>query len=385
MPDVRAITLCQALFSVILCITSIADSFADSSLKLGGEAVYQGKYELQLPLGLPAELFIVPKDNLLTADKVELGRMLFFDTRLSADGKVSCATCHQPRNAFTDGRRQSQGIGAQTGGRNAPTLVNRAFASAQFWDGGTASLEEQARKPLVNPTEMGMASHEEVVGRIVAIAGYRRWFKRVFHSGVSIENLTKAIASFERTLLSGNTRYDKSKAGDTQALSASEQRGLVLFRGKARCNQCHSGFNFTDELYHNIGVSWDKQRIDLGRYLVTGQQQDIGSFKTPTLREVAHTAPYMHDGSMATLDEVIEFYDKGGVANPFLDGEMRRLKLTMEQILELYEKKKSVAPLKQSVIRLNLSKRDKADLVAFLKSLSGEGWQNIKPPEQFPQ
>jgi cytochrome c peroxidase len=270
--------------------------------------------------------------------------------------------------------------------RNAPTLINRAFANEQFWDGSAASLEEQVKGPLISPTEMGMASHADVVSRVTAITDYRKSFKRVFRSEVNIDNLTKAIASFERILLSGNTKYDRFKAGDLQALSASEQRGLELFEGKARCNQCHSGFNFTDEENHNIGVGWDKRRIDLGRYSVTSLQQDIGAFKTPTLREVARTAPYMHDGSMASLDEVIEFYDKGGIANPFLDSEMRRLKLTMEQVLDLYDKKTPTdTPPKQSVIKLDLTEQDKTDLVAFLKALNGEGWQHIKPPEQLPQ
>jgi cytochrome c peroxidase len=354
--------------------------------KLSGETVYQEKYRLQLPLGLPAKHFTVPEDNALTADKVELGRVLFFDKRLSANGTISCATCHLPQLAFTDARQQSQGIGGLTGLRHAPTLINRAFANKQFWDGSAESLEEQVKGPLFNPTEMGMISHADVVNRVAAITNYRKQFKKVFRSEVSIDNLTKAIATFERTLLSGNTKYDRFKAGEPHALSVPEQRGLELFEGKARCNQCHSGFNFTDEEYHNIGVGWDKQRIDLGRYLVTSLQQDIGAFKTPTLREVARTAPYMHDGSMASLDEVIEFYDKGGIANPFLDSEMRRLKLTMAQVLDLYDKKTPTGTVpKQSVIKLDLTEQDKADLLAFLKALNGEGWQHIKSPEQLPQ
>jgi len=231
-----------------------------------------------------------------------------------------------------------------------------------------------------------MENHTIVVSRVAAITDYRKWFKKVFHSEISIDNLTKAIAAFERILLSGNTKYDRFKAGDPQALSASEQRGLELFEGKARCNQCHSGFNFTDEEYHNIGVDWDKQRIDLGRYSVTSLQPDIGAFKTPTLRDVDRTAPYMHDGSMASLDEVIEFYDEGGIENPFLDDEMRRLKLTMEQVLDLYDKKTPTdTPPEQSVMKLDLTEQDKADLAAFLKALNGKGWQHIKPPEQLPQ
>jgi cytochrome c peroxidase len=376
----------QTFVVLVLCMTVPPISLAESSQKPSGETVYQAKYQLQLPLGLPAKDFIVPEDNALTSDKIELGRMLFFDKRLSADGTISCTTCHLPQLAFTDARQLSQGIGGLSGLRNAPTLINRAFAKKQFWDGSAASLEEQAKGPLIHPMEMGMASHEDVVGHVAAITGYREWFKRVFRSEISITNLAKAIAAFERTLLSGNTKYDRFKAGDPQALSVSEQRGLELFEGKARCNQCHSGFNFTDEEFHNIGVGWDQRNIDLGRYSVTSLQQDIGAFKTPTLREIALTAPYMHDGSMASLEEVIEFYDKGGIANPFLDAEMRRLKLTMEQILDLYDKKTpaDTAP-EQSVVKLDLTEQDEADLMAFLKALNGEGWQHIKQPEQLPQ
>lgn len=375
----------QTLYVVVLCAAWVGEVLAASSAESRGETLIQGQYHLQLPLGLPDDQFTVPEDNPLAADKVALGRMLFFDGRLSVDGKISCATCHLPQIVFTDGRRRSQGVGGQIGARNAPTLINRAFAKNQFWDGRAMSLEEQVKGPLFSPTEMGLASAEELVRRVAGIAGYRSWFESVFRSEANTENLAKAIASFERTLLSGNARYDKFEAGDEQALSASEQRGLELFRGRARCDQCHSGFNFTDEKYHNIGVGWDKQRIDLGRYSVTTRRQDIGAFKTPTLREVSRTAPYMHDGSMATLEEVVEFYDKGGISNPFLDGEMRRLKLTMEEVLDLYEKEVPVTPPAQSVIKLELTRRDKADLVAFLKALNGEGWQHIKPPGELPQ
>lgn len=376
----------HTLFVLVLYLTVIPVSFADSSQKSSGETVYQDEYQLQLPLGLAAKSFKLATDNPLTGDKVELGRLLFFDQRLSMDGTISCATCHLPQLAFTDGRPLSQGVGGLTGLRNAPTLINRAFTNKQFWDGSAVSLEEQVKGPLINPTEMGMASHADVVNRVADISGYRKWFKRVFRSAVSIDNLARAIAAFERTLLSGNSKYDIFSAGDQQALNASQQRGLALFEDKARCNQCHSGFNFTDEEYHNIGVGWDKRRIDLGRYGVTALQQDIGAFKTPTLREITRTAPYMHDGSMKGLDEVIEFYDQGGIANPFLDSEMRRLKLTMEQILDLYDKKETTGtPSKQPLVRLELTEQEKADLLAFLGTLNGEGWQHIKPPEQFPR
>jgi len=344
-------------------------------------------FELELPKGLDRADFYLPPDNPMSKDKVALGRTLFFDPRLSSDNTVSCATCHFPQAAFADKRQVSLGVGLQAGDRNAPTIINRAFSREQFWDGRAGSLEEQLKLPLINPTEMAMPSHELLVKKVADIKGYKSWFKRVFAREVNIDDLAKAIAAFERTVVSGNARYDEFKAGDQQALNEAEKRGLELFEGKARCSQCHNGPNFTDERYHNLGVDWDNVRVDLGRYNFTGKEQDIGAFKTPTLREIANTAPYMHSGTFETLEETVTLYNSGGIANPFLDVEMRRPNRTLEQMLEYYEKGKTERePSPESeLVRLDLTKQEQADLVAFLRTLSGQGWQHITPPDFFPE
>ena len=344
-------------------------------------------FELELPKGLDRADFYLPPDNPMSKDKVALGRTLFFDPRLSGDNTVSCATCHFPQAAFADKRQVSLGVGLQAGDRNAPTIINRAFSREQFWDGRAGSLEEQLKLPLINSTEMAMPSHELLVKKVADIKGYRSWFKRVFAREVNIDDLAKAIAAFERTVVSGNARYDEFKAEDQQALNEAEKRGLELFEGKARCSQCHNGPNFTDERYHNLGVDWDNVRVDLGRYNFTGKEQDIGAFKTPTLREIANTAPYMHSGTFETLEETVTLYNNGGIANPFLDVEMRRPNRTLEQMLEYYEKGKTERePSPETeLVKLDLTKREQADLVAFLRTLSGQGWQHITPPDSFPE
>lgn len=360
-----------------------ADALASTS-----DSLTFADFELELPTGLSAVAFYVPADNPMTKDKVELGRALFFDARLSRDNTVSCATCHSPRTAFADNRRVSRGIGSQVGDRNAPTIINRAFSREQFWDGHADSLEEQSIAPLTDPREMGMPSLGLLVEKLRAIKGYSAWFKRVFGRDVHIDDLAKAIAAFERTIVSGDSNIDKFGAGYQQAINESEKRGLDLFKDKARCIQCHSGFNFTDEKYHNIGIDWDSTSVDLGRYTVSKKVEDIGAFKTPTLREIARTAPYMHDGSLATLEETVEFYNRGGIANPFLDVEMQRSNRTLEQVLKYYENKKmaEAGPAPESeLLRLNLTKQESADLVNFLKALNGQGWQHIRALASFPE
>ena len=310
----------------------------------------------KVPLGLPA--FDWPKDNRYSAEKVELGRTLYFDRRLSADDTVSCASCHAPERGFTDGSPVSTGIRGQKGGRSAPTVINRAYSLAQFWDGRAGSLEEQAKGPMANPIEMGN-THEAIVARLRGIAGYRALFAKAFGSEeITIDQTAKAIACFERTVLSGNAPYDRYKRGDQKAMSAGQVRGMSVFFDKAKCDQCHEGANFTLNAYANLGVGTDKPEPDMGRFAVTKDPRDWGVFKTPTLREIEHTAPYMHDGSLKTLEEVVDFYDKGGIKNKNLD---------------------------EKIKPLHLSDREKKDLVWFLKALSGEGWQNLKAPERFPQ
>ncbi len=276
-------------------------------------------FPVKMPLGLDADLLMVPEDNPITAAKVELGKLLYFDGRLSRDGTVSCATCHDPAKGFTDQARVSTGVDGKTGTRNAPTVVNTAFNIFQFWDGRAPSLEAQAKGPIENPVEMA-TTHAAVVTKIAAVAGYKPHFRAAFGGEeVTIDRIAQAIASFERTVLSGNSAWDRHVARDATALSPAAVRGLELFEGKALCTRCHVGFNLTDGLFHNLGVGMTAEKPDLGRFGVTKDKQDTGAFKTPTLRDIQRTAPYMHDGSMATLEEVVDFYDRGGEPNPWLD------------------------------------------------------------------
>lgn len=316
------------------------------------------------PLGLPTAFW--PEENPYSKDKAELGWLLYFDKRLSSDGTIACASCHAPEKAFTDGAAVSVGIKGQKGARSAPTVINRAYSTLQFWDGRAESLEEQAKGPIANPLEMTLEkvadkAHEASLSRLKAVPGYVKRFKKVFESDkVHIDDVAKAIATFERTVYSGNAPFDRYQDGDKKAMTDEQIRGMDVFYNKAACDACHIGFNFTDGSFANIGIGMDKRDPDLGRYLITGREEEKGAFKTPTLREIEHTGPYMHDGRFNTLEQVVEHYDDGGIKNKYLDQRIKPLKL---------------------------SKQDKSDLVAFLKALSGEGWQNIKEPtkEQLPR
>ncbi|MEO7653906.1 MAG: cytochrome c peroxidase [Bryobacteraceae bacterium] len=308
------------------------------------------------PLGLMP--IVWPVDNPYSPEKAELGRLLYFDPRLSADGSVSCASCHSPQFAFADGAAVSTGIRGQKGGRSAPTVINRAYSLAQFWDGRAATLEAQAVGPMANPLEMGN-SHDAVLKTVKSIRGYRALFQRAFGTDdFTLDHVAKAITTFERTILSGNAPYDRYKAGNKSGMTPQQIHGMSIYLDKAKCDQCHEGINFTSNMYANLGVGTDKPKPDEGRFVVTRNPKDWGSFKTPTLREIEHTGPYMHDGSLKTLDDVVEFYNKGGIPNKNLDDRMKKL---------------------------NLTDTEKRDLVAFLKALSGEGWQTIKAPQIFPQ
>ena len=311
-----------------------------------------------LPLGLDPNI-PVPSDNPMSPDKIELGKLLFFDTRLSADGTIACATCHIPAKGWTDNRATSAGIRGQVGDRSAPTVVNSAYVAPQFWDGRAASLEEQAKGPQTNPIEMGNPDHESVARRIGGFAGYRELFEKTFGSaGVTPDRIAQAIAAYERTILSGNSPYDRFvAAADKGALSAEQQKGLALFNGKARCVVCHAGPNLTDNRFHNIGVGTQKPEVDAGRMKVTKDAKDWAAFKTPTVRNIARTAPYMHDGSEPTLAAVVEYYNRGGTPNKNLD------------------------PLMQP---LGLSAEEKQALVAFLTAVDGE-ILNAEAPTSFPR
>jgi len=285
-----------------------------------------------VPAGLPP--VVHPKDNPPTPEKIALGKQLYFDPRLSKDNTVSCATCHNPEKGWSDGEQFSTGVGGLKGGRNAPTVLNSAYFAFQFWDGRAGSLEEQALGPIQNPVEMAM-SLEDCVKKLNGIAGYREQFQKVFGTDVTAENLAKAIACYERTVLSGDAPYDRYKAGDFEAMSEAAQRGMDLFFGKARCSACHSGPNFTDNAFHNIGVGAAAKEWDRGREAISKLEGDRGAFKTPGLRDIARSAPYMHDGSMKTLEEVVKFYNQGGEANDYLDEEIGKLNLTAEEEADL--------------------------------------------------
>jgi cytochrome c peroxidase len=314
----------------------------------------------------------VPVSNPLTKGKYELGRQLYFDPRVSLDGTISCATCHNPDKGWTDNMTVSLGIDGQAGSRSAPSVLNTVYGKSMFWDGRAPSLEGQAQGPVQNPIEMGKQSYKEIIERLRKIPGYREQFEKVFGTNVTLDGMAKAIATFERVAaISGNSKYDKYNGGDNAALSDSEKRGMVLFGlrlspddefktdvvlQKAKCTLCHVGFNFTDEQFHNLGIGWQPGKggaagkfADLGRWAVepfgARYEGSIGAFKTPTVRDAARTAPYMHDGSLATLEQVVEHYDKGGTPNPALDTDMKKL---------------------------NLTAQEKADVVAFMKALTGE-------------
>ena len=310
-----------------------------------GEPFSSGDYNAVLPMGLQASAAFVRDDNPMSLKKISLGRMLYFDPRLSADGKLSCATCHDPSKGFADGRKTSIGIHGKSGARNAPTVINRLFSADQFWDGRAADLEAQALGPVQNPIEMGNTM-DGMTANLKRILPYAGLFRAAFGTPeITASRVAQAIASYERTILSGGSPYDRYQAGETKAMSESAVRGLALFNDttRANCVTCHAGFNFTDESYHNLGVGMDAAKPDLGRFEITKNEVDKGAFKTPTLRNVTETAPYMHDGSDATLLEVIDLYDRGGNPNPWLSKEIKSLHLTDQE---------------------------KQDLVAFMKALT---------------
>jgi cytochrome c peroxidase len=329
-----------------------------------------------LPRGIDPLVWqaVVPQDNEPTAARIALGKKLYFETRLSKDGTLACATCHDVSRSFTDRRPVSEGIADQLGQRNAPTTMNALFFQTQFLDGRAPSLEEQAKLPILNPIEMGQPSQDATVANIKDDAEYQRMFQAAYGRPVNYDDLARAIASFERTLVFLDAPFDDFVAGDTSAVSAKAANGWILFNGKARCMTCHmlnpSNQLGTDDRFHNIGVSARKQNFEeladkalkalhgksgkedteavdrlaietnlseLGRFLVTKNRADIGSFKTFQLRNVGITGPYMHDGSMQTLTDVIDHYNRGGEANPFLDGGIEPLALTDGEIEDLVE------------------------------------------------
>lgn len=362
---------CRSILRVVGCMLVIVLAWQYVSSIPSGQAADKAASPKVMfpPDGPPIPLGLVPivwpENNPYTSAKAELGWLLFFDNRLSSDGTVSCATCHSPEFAFADGQPVSTGIGKQKGGRSAPTVINRVYGAAQFWDGRASSLEDQAKGPIANSLEMTTEkeadkAHAARIRHLRQISEYRRRFKDVFKTEeFTIDHVAQAIATFERTVLSGNAPYDQFVAGDKKALNESQQRGMkIFFSNNARCDSCHDGAAFTTNQFANIGIGMDKPNPDLGRFIVTRKEEDKGAFKTPGLRDIARTGPYMHDGSLKTLEEVVEHYNKGGIKNKWLHQDVRPLKL---------------------------SDQDKKDLVSFLHALSGEGWQHIKAPTTFPK
>lgn len=322
-------------------------------------------FKPKLPTGISLQRWrrSIPRDNLMTAEKVSLGEALYFDKRLSADATVSCATCHDPASAFTDRNVTAGGSGNHAGSRNTPTVLNAMFSRTLFWDGRAHSLEEQAKQPLINPSEMGLKDYDAVVARVAGIPEYVARFRSVFRSDVNIAVIAKAIAAYERTQTSAGAPFDRFMAGDVNAITPIQKRGWDLFRGKAQCIECHTFTRnspfFSDFDFHNTGVAVKGRNFerlienitseqvsrlahaegfsDLGRYLVTKQRKDIGAFKTPTLRDIELTAPYMHEGSQKTLLDVVRFYNRGGETNPYLDARIRPLHLTEDEMNCLVE------------------------------------------------
>nr|WP_175476237.1 cytochrome c peroxidase [Evansella caseinilytica] len=293
--------------------------------------------ELLVPLGdIP-----VPDDNPMTEEKLLLGQTLYFDTRLSGNDEVSCMNCHLPELGYGERRATFEKFGGGDGPRNSPTVINAGYYTLNFWDGRADSLEEQALGPIENPDEMNM-SLDELIPKLQAIEGYEDMFIAAgFEDGITAENIGKAIAAFERQIVVTDTPYDQFLKGERDALSEQEIRGLNLFAGKAACITCHQGENLSDNQFYNIGLDND----DEGRFAITGDETDKGAIRTAGLYGITHTAPYMSDGSIETLEEVIDYYDRGGDGHP------------------------NTSPL---ITELNLTDDEKADLLAFLKVLGGE-------------
>jgi cytochrome c peroxidase len=340
------------------------------------------------PLGISDDLGSLPDPP--TPATVRLGRWLFFDTRLSVDDTVSCATCHRPQHGFSEPTPVSTGVDGKKGGRKAPPVLNLVsnIEQHQFWDGRAATIEEQAVGPIVNPVEMAMADHDVIVEKIRSVDGYRPYFAEAFgDEEINIDRIAKAISDYERTRFSGNSPWDRWQAEpdpedaaididavtemdgtihlerleltDGKHVSGEVKLGHYVFFEKAFCNQCHLGPTLSDSGFHNLGVGWNAETEafeDWGRHVVTQKDEDRGAFKTPTLREVSLRAPYMHDGSIATLREVVELYNRGGEKNPWLSAKVEEL---------------------------NLTDREIDALVAFMEALEGEGYQDTAP-ELFP-
>ncbi len=347
-----------ALLAALSCSPQGTEAPAGPATPIG-EAI-----TVEPPLGLPP--VPVPADNPVTAETVALGRALYYDKRLSVDNTIACASCHDPEAGFADPNQFSEGVNGQLGGRQAPPVMNAAYFTTQFWDGRAASLEEQAGGPVENPVEMAF-THEGVIERLSSDPVYVESFKAAWGDGpISFEMVGKSIASFERTVLVGNSPFDRYLfGGDEEAMSPSAIRGLELFRDpeKGNCEVCHEineeeGYAlFTDNKFHNLGVGAeiDGSLLDIGRFEVSEVEADKGAFKTPHIRNVADSGPYMHDGHLKTLKEVLDFYIGAGNSNDYRDEEIHELD--------------------------HLSAQEREDLIAFMEALSGDYPSDVGPPD----
>lgn len=295
----------------------------------------------RIPTGLPT-LLPVPKDNPLSIERVGLGRRLFFDPVLSGDKTVSCATCHRPDHGFASPEPVAVGIRGRKGRRNSPSLLNRGYGRTFFWDGRAATLEEQAIQPIVNEVELGN-TYPALLKALRSDPSYVAAFTKAFgpdgaapEAVVNLDNIGRALAAFQRTLLTGNSPIDAFQTGNHGAMTKQERQGFWLFESRGRCWKCHSGVNYSDESFHNTGVSFGTKDRDVGRFEISKDEKDRFAFKTPTLRGVALTPPYFHDGRAKTLRDVVDFYNKGGSPDdPLLDKRMKPLGLSEQEITHL--------------------------------------------------
>jgi len=336
-------------FAGVLFVILLVSQVSELSLNLAHGTDSTGYQQLFKKYARPASI-PSPADNAPTSERMMLGRALFFDPRLSASNWISCGTCHNPSLSWGDGLAKGIGHGMKPLGRRTPTVLNLAWAGALFWDGRAATLEQQALGPITAPGEMNLPA-QKMIEKIDAVAAYKPLFGKAYpHEPINEKTVAKALAAFERTLVSDKAPFDEWMAGDENAISEPAKRGFVLFNTKGNCVQCHDSWRFTDDSFHDIGV----RGADRGRGLLMKNIPVMQfAFKTPTLRNVDHRAPYMHNGTEKTLEEVIELYDIGG---------------------------RTKRPSLTSLIKpLNLTAQEKRDLGAFLKSLTSKD-----PPIEFP-
>jgi cytochrome c peroxidase len=345
-------------FAAVFIILAAGPIFAGSDVPVPLTAVSAHSLGPERLGNLPA--VTVPPDNPQTTGKVLLGKKLYFDTRLSADNSISCATCHNPEMGWSDAGPTSSGIKGQLGGRRSPPVVNAAYSPLQFWDGRAPSLEEQAKGPIQNPIEMGN-THEVMIATLSKLSGYTEEFKAVFGTTpITVDQVAKAIAAYERTIVTTDSPFDRFVRGDETALTKQEKQGLEIFNGKGHCTSCHWGGYFSDGRFHNLGVApVAGQKPDEGRSAITKNPLEMGAFKTPTVRDAAKRAPFMHNGSEKTLEDVVKLYDLGGGPD---DANLDRL-----------------------MVPLGLSKQEVAALVAFMKRAAVSTNPSVADEKPIPQ